>query len=99
MNGLLVKFKKQDSMLGVTRGTLRRMATKLGASEASTIHLALARLAKETLPGYEPDEGELSVADVDAIRKAAAQMLPKGRVVKRHSLLQGSSSFGNHLNL
>ncbi len=87
MTDLLVKFQNKDSELGVTRDTLQQMATKLGLTETSVIHLALVRLAKDTLPAYEADEGPLSRAELDAVQKAAAPMLPKGRVVKKRSLL------------
>ena len=87
MTDLLVKFQNKDSGLGVTRDTLQRMATKLGVSETSVIHLALARLAKDTLPAYEEDDGPLSDVELDAIQKVAAPLLPKGRVVKKRSLL------------
>lgn len=83
MNDLRVKIKKQ---LGITRGPLQRMATKRLCA-TSAIHFALTRLAKGTRPRYEADEGALSDADIEAIRKAAEQMLPRGRVVKKRSLL------------
>lgn len=51
------------------------------------IHLAFSRLAKDTLPAYEEDEGPLSSSDLHAIQKAAAPLLPKGRVVKKRTLL------------
>ena len=87
MTDLLVKFQNKDSELGVTRDTLQQMATKLGLTETRVIQLALVRLAKDTLPAYEADEGPLSHAELDAVQKAAAPMLPKGRVVKKRSLL------------
>ena len=87
MTDLLVKFQNKDSGLGVTRDTLQRMATKLGVSETSVIHLALARLANDTLTAYQADEGPLSSAELDAVQKVAAPLLPKGRFVKKRSLL------------
>jgi hypothetical protein len=83
MNDLRVKIKKQ---FGIKRGSLQRMATKRVCA-TNAIHFALTKLAKGTRPGYEADEGALSDADIEAIRKAAEQMLPRGRVVKKRSLL------------
>lgn len=83
---LLLKFKKQDSAVGVTRKTLQRMAELLDVTETSVIHMALARFAKESLPAYEEDDGPLTPSDLEAIRAEAAAMLPKGRVIKKRSL-------------
>lgn len=41
--------------------------------------------AKET--AYEIDDGQLTDADINHIRKAAEPMLPKGKVIKEQSLL------------
>jgi hypothetical protein len=41
--------------------------------------------AKET--AYEIDDGQLTDADINHIRKAAEPMLPKGKVIKEKSLL------------
>lgn len=87
MKSLRVAFKETDSTAGVTRETLQRMAQNLGKSETAVVHMALARLANETLPGYEADEQSLSDADLQAIRKMAQPFMPKGRVIKKRSLL------------
>ena len=37
------------------------------------IHYALALLAKQTLPSYEPDEGALSARQLETLRKLEPQ--------------------------
>lgn len=51
------------------------------------IHWVFSRLARCTRQRYEADEGELSHSDLYEIKKVAAQLLPKGRVVKKRELL------------
>lgn len=95
MKSLRVEFKDTDSMAGITRETLQRMAQNLGESETAVVHMALARFAKDTLPAYEADEQPLyeadeqplSAADLQAIRKMAAPFMPQGSVIKKRSLL------------
>ena len=87
MSDLRIKFRKKDTPYGVTRETLKAMADQLDVSEAEAIHLALARLAMEVLPGYERDDRPLSKDDIDFIRKLAQPMLPKGKLIRTRSLL------------
>jgi hypothetical protein len=72
--------------LGVTRKTVKAIATRLGVPETQVIHLALARLAEETLPGYEADGGPLTAAQLAAVKADAAKHLPKGRQLSEASL-------------
>ena len=75
-NGLLLQFRPTDTLSGVTRETVKRMAEALGFNETQAVHLALARLAKEVLPAYEPDDGPLTQAQFKVIDK----LVPQDRV-------------------
>jgi hypothetical protein len=79
---LLLRYRPADTAAGVSRKTAARLAETLGLSETQTIHLALARLAEQTLPRYEPDKGDLTAAELRAIRKIE----PQGRFAARESL-------------
>jgi hypothetical protein len=87
MSNLLLKFKSKDSPYGVTRETLKALANEMDVSETTVVHLAISRFAKEVLPSYEADDGQLKARDIDRIRKAAEPMLPKGKVINTRSLL------------
>jgi len=87
MRNLLLKFKSRDSSYGVTRETLKALADEMDVSETMVVHLAISRFAKEVLPAYEIDDGQLTVGDVNRIRKAAEPMLPKGKVINTRSVL------------
>lgn len=87
MSNLLLKFKSKDSPYGVTRETLKALADEMAVSETMVVHLAISRFAKEVLPAYEADDGQLKAGDIDRIRKAAEPMLPKGKVINKRSLL------------
>jgi len=87
MSNLLLKFKSKDSSFGVTRETLKALAEEMDVSETTVVHLAISRFAKEVLPAYEMDDGPLTVADINRIRKVAQPMLPKGKVLNTRSLL------------
>lgn len=87
MRNLLLKFKSKDSPYGVTRETLKALADEMDVSETMVVHLAISRFAKEVLPAYEADDGQLTEGDIARIRKAAKPMLPKGKVINTRSLL------------
>lgn len=57
---LLVRFRGKDSRDGVTRRTLKNVASALGLSETEAIHRALVEYAQRHVPRYEQDEGPLS---------------------------------------
>ena len=80
---LLLRFRPFDSMTGISRATVGKLAETLGVSETQAIHFALAKLAKEVLPTYEADDGELSSEQLAAIRA----MEPQGRVSQVSSSL------------
>lgn len=79
---LLFRYRRSDTVAGVSRKTTARVAQTLGLTETQTIHLALARLAQETLPRYEADNGELTAKQRRAIRK----LEPQGRMLTDENL-------------
>jgi len=79
---LLFRYRGQDTPAGVSRKTAVRLATTLGLTETQAIHLALARLAQETLPRYEPDDGPLTAKQLKAIKR----LEPQGRMEVSESL-------------
>lgn len=66
---MLLKFKRKDSPLGVQKTTVKQMADLLGFNETDVVHYALSKLAKEIIPAYELDDGELSESEIKKIRK------------------------------
>lgn len=60
---------KSDTSNTISRATLKAMATHMKVSETQVIHLALKALAKEILCCYEPDEGDLTHKQMEAIKK------------------------------
>jgi hypothetical protein len=85
-SSLLVKFRVKDTPFGVTRETVKKIADLYDLSETEVVHMALSRLAKDELPAYEADDGPLTSRQVQALRKAAAATLPKGKVLREESL-------------
>ena len=74
--GLLLRYRDRDTAYGVTRRTTTRLAERLGLSETQVVHVALANLARQTLPRYEADNGPLSAEQLAAISK----LVPQGRL-------------------
>ena len=67
---VLFKFLSNDSDAGVTRDTADKLQAALQlSSRTEVIHVALARLAKTTLPRYEMDDGAVSEKVLIAIRQ------------------------------
>lgn len=85
-HSLLLKFRPTDSVLGVTRKTVKAMATRLGVPETQVVHLALAKLAEDTLPGYPAEDGPLTARQLAAVKADAARHLPKGKLLSEASL-------------
>ncbi len=71
--GILLRYRDKDTAYGVTRKTTTRLARTLGLSETQVVHVALANLARQTLPRYEPDDGPLTDEQMAAIRKLVPQ--------------------------
>jgi hypothetical protein len=80
--GILLRYRHQDTAYGVTRKTTTRLAKTLGLSETQVVHVALANLARQTLPRYEPDDGPLTRQQMDEIRR----LQPPGRMKVLKSL-------------
>jgi hypothetical protein len=72
-DGILLRYRDKDTAYGVTRKTTTRLAKTLGLSETQVVHVALANLARQTLPRYEPDDGPLTDEQMAAIRKLIPQ--------------------------
>lgn len=83
---LLLKFRKRDTQSGVTRETVKALAKHFDLSETEVVHMALSRLVKGELPAYEADDGPLSALQLEMVRKIAATVVPKGKIVKKLSL-------------
>ena len=80
---VLFKFLARDTETGVTLDTADKLqeALQLG-SRTEVIHLALAKLAKTTLPHYEADDGPVSNAALAEIRRR----VPQGKIKSAKSL-------------
>lgn len=74
--GILLRYRDKDTTYGVTRKTTTRLAQTLGLSETQVVHVALANLARQTLPRYEADNGPLTPEQLAAIDK----LVPQGRL-------------------
>jgi hypothetical protein len=85
-DSMLLKFRKKDTQLGVTRDTVKALAAKLDVTETQVIHMALSKLAEEMLPAYEQDDGPLTARELVTVRRAAKKALPKGKVLDVKSL-------------
>ncbi len=79
---ILLRYRETDSDYGVSRETATRLAQALGLSETQVIHVALAKFARQELPQYEPDNGQLTAAQ----KKAVERMQPRGRMKIKDSL-------------
>lgn len=71
--GVLLRYREKDTAYGVTRRTTTRLAQTLGLSETQVVHVALANLARQTLPRYEADNGPLTDEQYAAIGKLVPQ--------------------------
>ena len=72
-NGILLRYREKDTPYGVTRRTTTRLAKNLGLSETQVVHVALANLARQTLPRYEADNGPLTNEQHAAIERLVPQ--------------------------
>ena len=83
------RYRSQDSATGVTRTTTKRLADVLGVDETQVIHMALHELATKFLPQYEADEGALTKAQLNQVKKSAPKA--KGGAI-RSSLFELEST-------
>lgn len=80
--GMVFRFRDADTRFGVSRRTTTRLAKQLGMTETEVIHYAIAQLAREQLPAYEPDDAALTPKQVERIK----QLEPQGRMRATESL-------------
>ncbi len=72
-SGILLRYRDKDTPYGVTRKTTAKLAQSLGLSETQVVHVALANLARQTLPRYAPDDGPLTPEQMAEIRRRVPQ--------------------------
>ena len=85
-DSLLLKFRTKDSRFGVTRDTVKALASELDTTETQVVHMALSKLAEEMLPAYEADDGPLTASQLTSVRKMAKSRMPKGDALDKQSL-------------
>src|SRR5258706_12438320 len=71
--GILLRYRDQDTAYGVTCKTTAPIARSLELSETQVVHVALANLARQTLPRYEPYDRPLTPDQLAAIDKLVPQ--------------------------
>ena len=86
VDSLLLKFRAKDGRFGVTRDTVKALASQLDTTETQVVHLALSKLAEEMLPAYEADDGPLTTRQLSNVRKMAKASMPKGKVLEKQRL-------------
>lgn len=79
---LLVRFRDKDSKEGVTRRTLKSVASALGLSETEAIHRALVEYAQRHVPRYESDDGPLSDEAYERIEEAVRRQHGEGTLIE-----------------
>ena len=86
VDSLLLKFRAKNTRFGVTRDTVKALASELDTTETQVVHMALSKLAEEMLPAYEADDGPLTAGQLASLRKRAKSAMPKGKVLAKQSL-------------
>jgi hypothetical protein len=79
---LLVRFPEKDSKDGVSRRTLKNVASALGISETEAIHRALLEYSQRHVPRYEPDDGPLSDEVHERIQAAVRRQHGEGGLIE-----------------
>jgi hypothetical protein len=85
-DSLLLKFRAKNTRFGVTRETVKALASELDTTETQVVHMALSKLAEEMLPAYEADDGPLTASQLASVKKRAKSVMPKGKVLSKQSL-------------
>ncbi len=81
-HGFLFRLKRQDTPTGVSQDTMKLLMKELGMSQTEVVHLALRKLADNFLPTYQPDDEQLTPAQIQIIREASnASDIPEDRFV------------------
>lgn len=70
--GFLLRLRKKDTPTGISGETLKALIEATGLSKTELAHLALRKFADIYLPHYEEDDGALTEAQLQAIRKASS---------------------------
>ena len=73
VNQIAFRYRSIDRATGVTRETAKKLAERLGVDEIQAIHYALHELAVRLLPQFEADNGPLTAAQLNQIKKRAPQ--------------------------
>src|SRR5947207_13994427 len=87
-SGILLRYRDKDTAYGVTRKTTTRLARSLGLSETQFVHVALANLARQTLPRYEPDDRPVTPEQL----APTAKLFPQRRFKLSQCPCQGDDS-------
>lgn len=83
-SSFLVRLRKQDTPTGVTPATIELLSEQTGLTKTEIVHLALRQFADRYLPRYEPDDGPLTEAQLDAIRAASpASPIPEAQFTEK----------------
>jgi hypothetical protein len=72
-NQIAFRYRATDTATGITRSTAKQLAERLGVDETQVIHQALHDLAVKWLPQYEADDGPLTAAQIQQLRKKVPQ--------------------------
>lgn len=83
---LAFRYRTTDTPMSVTRATAQALAEALGVDETQMVHIAIRKLAMETLPQYQADDGALTATQIDAIK----QVVPQGAKKSTRSSLFGA---------
>lgn len=86
VDSLLLKFRAKDTRFGVTRATVKALASELDTTETQVVHMALSKLADEILPAYAADDGPLTASQLASVQNRANAQLPQGDVLDKQSL-------------
>lgn len=79
---ILFRPREKDTTSGITRKTLKRLASALDVAESEVIHRALAKYAQENLPRYEPDDGLLTKREHRTIRAQVTRQHGKAQPIE-----------------
>lgn len=80
---LLIKFRDKDTGLGVKRETVKKIADKLGISETSAIHMAIARFHNDLSHCAE----DFDFPSDEQLRKMDRHGDDLGKVISRQSIV------------
>lgn len=79
-DGFLLRMRKQDTPTGISSPTIEQLMEMTGLTKTEVAHLALRQMADRLLPRYEMDDGPLTPAQTQAIRRAStATDIPEER--------------------